>query len=79
VARGYAYIESENASDTWTTGLYVGIYGDLSFYWIAEVANLAIQRLSELFALNHQTGLLAVKYIDAMPVLDEAFTRITLA
>jgi len=76
---GNQYIESENASDTWTTGLYVGIYGDLSFYWIAEVANMQLQRLSELYAENHQTGLLAVKYIDAMPVLEEAFTRIKLA
>ena len=75
---GNPNIESENASDTWTTGLYVGIYGDLSFYWIAEVANMQLQRLSELYAENHQVGLLGVKYIDAMPVLEEAFTRIKL-
>jgi len=74
---GNGYIESENASDTWTTGLYVGIYGDLSFYYIAE-APVEIRRLDELGALTNQVYLVANRYVDAMPILEEAFTRITL-
>ncbi len=76
---GLPYFESEFAPNTFTTGLYVGILGDFSYYWIAEEASLQIQRLSELFARTDQTGLIARPYIDAMPVLAEAFVRVKLS
>jgi len=40
---GYPYEESEYAPNTFTTGLNVGIIGDMSFYWIAD--SLAMEGL----------------------------------
>lgn len=70
---------SEYAPNTYTTGQYVGIVGDFSFYWIADSVNMAIMRLDELYAETNQTGFIARKETDGMPVLAEAFTRVKLA
>ena len=53
--------------------------GDWSFYWIADALNMAIQRLDELYAETNQTGYIARRELDAMPVLAEAFIRVKLA
>jgi HK97 family phage major capsid protein len=73
------YRMSEYVPSTYTTGLYVAIVGDFSFYYIADSLNLEIQRLGELFSLRNQVGLLARKETDGMPVLEEAFSRLKLA
>ncbi len=73
------YIQSENVPSTFTAGLYVGMWADLSHYWIADSLGLTIQRLDELFQLKNQVGFIARKETDAMPVLAEAFSRIKLA
>lgn len=73
------YVMSEYAPSTFTTGLYVGILGDFSHYWIAEALGLEIQRLDELYAETNEIGLIGRKEVDAMPVLEEAFARVTLA
>ena len=70
---------SEYVPNTFTTGLYVGMYGDFSNYWIADAINLQIQRLSELYAETNQTGFIGRASADGMPVLEEAFARVTLA
>lgn len=70
---------SEYVPNTFTTGLYVGMYGDFSNYWIADAMNLQIQRLSELYAETNQTGFIGRASADGMPVLEEAFARVTLA
>lgn len=70
--------ESEFAPNTFTTGKYVGLLGDLSFYWIAQAMGLDIQRLEELFALQNQIGLVGRLEADGMPVLEEAFVRVKL-
>jgi HK97 family phage major capsid protein len=78
---GIPVIESENCPDTWTTGLYVGLIGDLTHYYIAEVEGVEIRRLDELRALNMQVVLRASQYGDAMPISPasgEAFSRVTL-
>jgi len=72
-------IMSENAPSTFTTGLYVGMFGDFSNYWIADSMTLAIQRLNELYAEANQVGFIGRAAADGMPVLEEAFARITLA
>lgn len=70
---------SEYAPNTFTTGLYVGILGDFSNYWIADALDMQIQVLVELFAATNQNGYVLRKETDGMPVLEEAFVRVTLA
>ena len=38
------------------TGLYVGMIGDFSQYWIADALSFSVQRLVELYAATNQTG-----------------------
>ena len=71
--------QSEYAPNTLTTGLYVALFGDLSFYWIADAEDISIQRLMELYALTNQVGFIARSATDGMPVLAEAFARLILA
>lgn len=70
---------SEYAPSTFTTGLYVGLFGDFSFYWIADAMSMQMQRLSELYAETNQTGFIGRQEVDGMPVLAEAFARVKLA
>lgn len=77
--KGRPVYESEYAPSTFTTGLYVGIFGDMSFYHIAMVQQMVLQRLTELYAVNDQTGFIARQWADGAPVLEEAFARVKLA
>ena len=71
--------QSEYAPNTFTTGLYVGLFGDMSFYWIADAEDISVQRLVELYAATNQVGFIARAATDGMPVLEEAFSRLILA
>lgn len=70
---------SEYAPNTFTTGLYVGLLGDFSYYWVADALNMQIQVLNELYAETNQVGYIGRMEVDAMPVLGEAFARVKLA
>lgn len=72
-------VMSEYAPNTFTTGLYVGIIGDFKNYWIADALDMTIQVLTELYAATNQNGYISRKEVDGMPVLEEAFARVTLA
>lgn len=76
---GRPVIMSEYVPNTFTTGLYVGLFGDFSHYWIADAHDLMMKRLEELYAETNQTGFIGRKSADGMPVLEEAFARIKLA
>jgi len=76
---GVPYMMSEYAPNTMTQGLYVGIIGDFRHYWIADAMRMEIQRLDELYAGTNQIGLIGRMETDGMPVLEEAFVRVTLA
>lgn len=76
---GFPVMMSEYAPSTFTTGLYVGILGDFSNYWIADSMMLEFQRLQELYATTNQIGIIGRYDGDGMPVLSEAFVRVTLA
>lgn len=67
---------SEYAPSTFTSGLYVGVLGDFSHYWIADVLAAEIKRLDELYARSSQTGFQIEAHVDGMPVLEEAFARV---
>lgn len=70
---------SEFAPNVFTTGKYVGLLGDFQYYWIVDALDIVIQRLLELYAETNQIGFIGRKETDGMPVLEEAFARITLA
>jgi HK97 family phage major capsid protein len=72
------YKMSEYCPNTFTTGLYVGIIGDFSYYWIADALSMRIQRLNELYAATNQIGFIGRLESDGMPVLEEAFARVKL-
>lgn len=75
---GLPVFMSEYAPSTMTSGLYVGILGDFSFYWIADATDMQVQRLVELYAETNQVGLIGRLESDGMPVLAEAFVRVKL-
>lgn len=69
---------SEYVPNTFTTGLYVGLIGDFSKYWIADAMDMQVQTLKELYAETNQTGYIGRLESDGMPVLEEAFARVKL-
>jgi len=71
--------ESEFIPNTFTTGKYVGILGDYSFYWIADALDMQVQVLDQLYAETNQIGYIGRWESDGMPVLEEAFVRVKLA
>jgi HK97 family phage major capsid protein len=73
------FFMSEYAPNTFTTGKYVGIIGDFSFYWIADSMEFSIQVLKELYAESNQIGYIGRMECDGQPVLSEAFARLKLA
>jgi HK97 family phage major capsid protein len=76
---GVPLFVSEYVPNTFTTGLYVGIIGDFSYYHTADALDFSTQRLNELYAATNQTGFIGRLESDAMPVLAEAFVRVKLA
>jgi HK97 family phage major capsid protein len=73
---GHPLIMSEYVPNTYTTGQYVGLFGDFSQYWIVDALDMQMQRLVELFAVTNQVGFIGRLETDGMPVLEEAFTRL---
>lgn len=76
---GYPVLESEYAPNTFTTGKYVGVFGNFDFYWVAMMMKFELQRLNELYAANSQVGFIGRAWADGMPVDENAFARVTLA
>ncbi|MFF0867636.1 phage major capsid protein [Nonomuraea sp. NPDC003560] len=70
------YVVSEWVPNTFTTGLYVGMIADFSYYWIVDALDMEVQRLVELYATSNQVGFIGRLETDGMPVLEEAFVRI---
>ena len=73
------YAVSEYVPATFTTGLYVGMIGDFSQYWIVDALDMTVQRLVELYAETNETGFIGRAEVDGAPVLAEAFARVKLA
>ena len=76
---GIGVIESEFAPNTFTTGQYVGLVGDMFFYWIVDAANMQLARAQELYIETNQDLFLVRKETDGTPVMSEAFVRVKLA
>jgi HK97 family phage major capsid protein len=71
--------ESEWVPNTYTASNYFGILADWSFYWIVFSLEFEMQRLVEIRARNNQVEYLMRSKLDAMPMLEEAFTRLKFA
>ena len=76
---GFPVHLSEYAPNTFTTGLYVGILGDFSHYWIIDSLAMQMQVLNELYAATNQIGIIGRYEGDGCPVNENAFVRVTLA
>lgn len=59
-----------------TTGLKSVVFGDMSYYTIADRANTAVQRLNELYAANGQVGFRAFKRTEGKVTLAAAFKHL---
>jgi len=73
------YYMSEYAPATFTTGLYIAVLGCFRFYRIAQVAEMMVQRLVELYSGTNEVGFIARRWADGAPILEEAFSRLKLA
>ncbi len=69
---------SEYAPSSLTTGSYAALFGDISFYWVADSLNMTVQRLEELYAAQNEIGFIGRQETDGMPVLAAAFSRLKL-
>ncbi|KKM71078.1 hypothetical protein LCGC14_1434170, partial [marine sediment metagenome] len=69
-------VVSEFVPNTFTSGKYVGMVGDFSFYWIVDSLALGFQRLAELYAETNQVGYISRLELDGMPTFEEPFIRI---
>jgi HK97 family phage major capsid protein len=79
VLLGAPVYQTEYAPNTFTTGLYVGLFGNLSYYRAARVKDLVIQRLVELYAGTNEVGFIGRMWADGAPILEQAFARVKLA
>jgi HK97 family phage major capsid protein len=70
---------SEFVPNTFTSGLYVALLGDIRYYRIVDALTLQIQTLLELYAESNQIGYIGRLETDAAPVLPEAFARLKMA
>lgn len=75
----YPVYESEYVPNTFTTGQYVGLLGDYRYFWICDGISFDIMVVDQLLARTNQTAYIARRKVDAMPVREEAFSRVKLA
>jgi HK97 family phage major capsid protein len=73
------YVMSEFTPNTFTSGNYIALLGDIQFYWIVDSLQLQIQTLLELYAETNQRGYIARYEGDGAPQLAEAFARLKVA
>lgn len=76
---GYPVYESEYVPNTFTSGLYVGIFGDFSSYIIVTALDTRITVLTELFAMTNEIGYVGRMEVDGAPANENAFARVKLA
>lgn len=76
---GHAVNMSEHAPGVFASGNYVAVFGDFSWYYIADHMTAEMKRLDELYAESNQTGFITRARLDGMPALEEAFVRSKLA
>ncbi len=73
------YAVSEYAPSTFTTGLYVAVLGNFKYYRIAQIKEMIIQRVDQLYAATNEVGFIGRLWVDGAPVMEEGFARLKLA
>ena len=75
---GYPIVVSDDMSAI-ATGNKVALFGDFSYYYIAERPGISMQRLNELYAGNGQVGFRIFKRVDAKLSLATAVYHLIMA
>ena len=76
---GFPAFVSEYSPNDFTTGKYVGIFADwMQGYKIADAYDMTIQRVDQRWAEKNLIAYIMRSKTDGMPVLPEAFARVTL-
>ena len=61
-----------------TAGNKAILYGDFSYYWLADREGRSLQRLNELYAATDQVGFKVTQRVDGRLVLREAVKCLTM-
>jgi HK97 family phage major capsid protein len=68
-------IMSEYVPNTFTNGLYCGLFGNPEYYAIANSLQVTVKKAEELYAETAQVGFFIACESDGMPMLEEPFSR----
>ena len=60
-------------------GQKVMIFGDMSYYWVADRASRTFRRLNELYAITDQVGFMTTQRVDGKLILPEAVKYLKMA
>ena len=66
------YMPAIEGDATADAGKKVLLFGDFSYYWIADRTNRTMKRLNELYAVNDQVGFIGTQRVDGKLILPEA-------
>lgn len=75
---GLPVIETEWMPAVFSTGMYIGLLGDFSYYRICYDMQMEMQRLIEKLAEQNADRFLFQAKLDGMPIMSEAFSRMIL-
>ena len=70
------YCMSEYAPSSIAANLYTAVLGNFRYYRIAQLPDVMVQRLVELYAATGEVGFKGTSWVDGMPVMAEAFSRL---
>ena len=66
------YMPAIEGTATKDKGKKVLLFGDFSYYWIADRQNRTLKRLNELYAVTDQVGFIGTQRVDGKLILPEA-------
>lgn len=72
-------IVMNNSMATAAAGAVTVLFGDFSYFWIADFGGMFMQRLNELYAANGHVGFRAYKRFDSHLMLTDAVKKLTMA
>ena len=72
------YMPTFTGKATTDAGKKVLLFGDFSYYWIADRTNRTLKRLNELYAVNDQVGFIGTQRVDGKLILPEAMQVLAL-
>lgn len=73
---GFPVMRSDYAPNTFTNGLYVAVFGNFQYYWIADNPVTELKVLDQIEALKNRTVFLFRRKMDGLAVRPSAFARV---